>query len=289
MIPRKQFELWLRHQIFVDIDAGKCYKFAVKHVNSASKAGHAILNIDVPHVDGPPTDDWIADQIKLIEDITTADAAGAGGTQAYVVFSFHGEDAEKPTSRFSLRMAGDPSLEDADIESEPATKTGVLAQLMRHNEAIMRTSALQTSTVMTLMQRTTQQQAAIIEKLVEEKFNNIGTVEALLSQKNERDIEIMKASRDMEMKEKAFDTLKMLAPTVMNKLLTSGNPQNVATPQAISARDQQLAALADSMTTEQLEALQKVFNTEQLMTFIDVFSQIKKQQEVVAAQKASEK
>lgn len=281
MMPKKQFEGWLRHQLFVDIDNGQCSKFILKHVTSASRAGHTVLTIDVPREEGQPDDNWIQDNVKLIEETALADASGQGGVQGYVIFSFHGEDTDKPTARFSIRMAGEPNAEEDDISSEPPTKTGIISQVMRHNEAIMRSSMMTTSTVMTLMQRTLAQQASVIEKLTEEKFNNINIVESLLSQKNERDIEAEKAKETMALKRKAFDTLSLVAPTLVNKMLTSGNPNNAASPQAISARDAQLAALADTFTTEQLEKMQSVFTPDQLMIFIDVFSQIKQQQQTL--------
>lgn len=277
MIPLKQFESWLRHQLFVNVDDGHCQKIVVKDVTGSSKIGSNIISIDVPaDLNGDNADDWIKDNIKLIEETTGADAAGKGGTQTYVIMAYH-ETLDKSSARFTIRMQGDPNLEDDDVGSEPATKSGLLGQVMRHNEAIMRTAALQTATIMTQLQRTTQQQASIIEKLIEEKFNNIDVVEQLLSQKSERDIEVMKASRELEMKERALDTFKQIVPLAASKLL--GPKTTDAAPGPISDTDTQLGALADSISMDQLNALQQVFTPAQLMQFMDVFTKVKEKQE----------
>jgi hypothetical protein len=280
MVPKKQFEAWMRHQIFVDTDGGPCTKFVVKHVTGASKVGNIVMSLDVPQGEWS-SDDWIRDNILMIEQTTSSDAMGSGGTQSYIVQSFHGESKDKSSGRFMLKMQGDPDADDDEVSTEPATGKGLLAQMMRHTEAMMRTSSLSQATIMNAMQRTLAQQSQTIEKLVDEKFNNIATVETLLSQKNERDIETMKAQKSFEMKEKAFDTLRLVAPTIMNKLITSGNPKNVASAQAVSSRDMQLASLADTISEEQLMKLQTVFTTDQLLLFVDVFTQIKQQQTLI--------
>jgi hypothetical protein len=143
-MPKKQFEAWFRSQLYnVDTEIGRCRKFVLRHANSASRTGNIIITIDVPNVPEDETgivaDGWIEEVTKSIADMAQGDADGRGGRNNYAVQSYHGESTE-PSARFALRMDGEGDLEDDNFSSEPATKSGLIGQTMRHLEAVMRSA-----------------------------------------------------------------------------------------------------------------------------------------------------
>lgn len=282
MMPKKQFESWFRSQIYLVTDEGRCKKFVLRHVTSASRMGQAVLTIDVPsEVAGEEgiEDAWISESCRSIEDTAQGDADGAGGMNNYIVQSFHGEKPEKATARFTLKFHGGSDVETDEVSSEPPNKTGLLSQLMRHNEAIMRTATIVQGNALSTMQRTQARQESIIEGLLKEKFENFELIEKLLSQKDEREMAKAKAIQDMEMRDKLVDKVSLLAPMVINKFMSSGKPgEQKLLPEATTPVEQQLSSLADSIDENQLMQMQKIFSPEQLMTFVDVFSTIKKKQ-----------
>lgn len=267
-IPRKQFEVWLRNQLFILTERGKCTKIVLRRTTVSSKMGQEVLTIDVPQEDDSPDDNWITDVLTTIEEIAQADADGCGtGTQKYLVQTHH-EESNKPSAGFAIRMHADNDEED--IFSEPATKQGLLAQLMRHNEAIMRSTSHMQASVITNMQKTVARQESMINNLVDEKFNNIVVMERLLSNQQERDIENAKAGHKMELQGQIVNKLMLLAPTIVNKL-----GKGKLLEEKTSPYEQQISSLADTLTEEQLGALQKIFTPDQLLVLIDVFKQSK--------------
>lgn len=277
MIPVKQFEQWIRKQVFVMLDGGKCRQLVMRHVTSASRTGQVVLKLDVPEdVD----DNWVVTARDELSNTAQADSDGVGGMQSYVIHSFHGED-ETPTARFTIRMHGEAEVEDDNISTEPPTKSGLLSQTMRHLEAVMRTSAIMQASALQTTQRIVGQQEQIIEKLVKEKFDNIDTVEALLSQKSEREIEQARAAHKMDIQDKLVEKVNLLVPVIMGKIAGSGQKMLTAGQSPLEA---QLGALADSFDTDQLNALQKVMRPEQLMVLLDMITQVKQKQQ--AAQSA---
>lgn len=282
MIPEKQFEHWIRKQVFIIADDGKCTKLVMRHVTSASRTGQIVLSVEVPEdVD----DGWVTTTKEELINIAQADSEGIGGTQGYIILSYHGESAT-PSARFTIKMHSTADVDGDDISTEPPNQKGLLGQTMRHLEAVMRTSAMMQASTLSATQRMMGQQEMIIEKLIKEKFDNIDVVETLLSQKSDREIEQAKAAHALEMQDKIVDTVQLLLPVALNKL--KGNGQKML-PEKASGIDQQIAAIADTITTDQLTKMQQVFEPAQLMAILDLFSQAKQKKENLVDDKTDNK
>ena len=287
MMPKKQFESWMRNQIYMNTDGGACKRLVLRHVTGASRIGNSVLNIEVPTtLEGEEglSDVWIEETCKQIEDTAQGDADGAGGQNNYQVQSYHGE-SDKPSARFSLKMHGAVDLDNDDVSSEPANKTGLIAQTMRHLEAVMRTTTIVQANALSTMQRTQARQEQMIEKLIDEKFQNITVVESLLSQKNERDMAQAHAVQKMEMQEKVVDKLMLMAPLALNSFMAKKNNGQKLLPEEASQTEIQIASLADTMTMDQVEKLTGVLTPEQMMTIVNLFQTAKQNQETRLLQK----
>jgi len=287
-IPRKQFEVWLRNQLYILTDRGKCTRIVLRRATVSSRLGQEVLARDVPQEEGEPDDNWTDDMTSTIENIAQADANGCGaGTQKYLI-QVHHEGSDKATAGFTVRLVGDGEEDNDEIFSEPATKQGLFAQLMRHNEVITRISSTVQATALGTMQKVTAKQEIMIDKLLEEKYNNLTILEQLLSQKQERDLEAAKVGHKMEMQDTLVSKLMLLAPTVINKLSGGGNSQKLI-PEKTTPAEQQIASLAESMSEEQLAMLQKVFTMEQMIVWVDLFGQASEKQAKLVEQEHAEK
>jgi len=288
-MPKTQFAVWLRTQVFGQDE--KCRKIIIRHATPTARIGQVLFSIDVPNdkADDLNWDDWITEQVNTIENISQADAdSSVTGVEKYSIQTFHGED-NKPTATFSIRVKGENSDgEDDGLLSEPATKSGLLAQLMRHNEAIMRMSTVGTHDILKSMNAQIHNQEAVIEKLLNEKFDNIGMVDELISRKDERELAHAKASHDMEMKEKLFDKGMLLAPMIANKLLGKGNGGQKALPEDTSAVEQEMHSLATTLTEDELRQILKILPPEKALVLVDIFKTVCDKQDQLLQKKSDE-
>jgi len=260
---KSKLERWIRQQVFLDDEEkGRCKKLVLKHV-AGGRYGSEILSLPVPRkaVD----DGWFEEACNQIEIRIADDAEGLGGMQTYSVLSYYDKRADKPGSRFTIReTSADDNLEDA--ESEPPTKTGIITQMMRHNEAAIRISLMSVGQVLTALKSANARQADLIEKMTTEKLANIETMERLRSEEVERRILLQKAETDEKMKGEIFDKLATLLPIAINRI--SGKNLLPAKKTAMEAVAQ---GLVESITPEQLEQLQTVFQPNQLVALMEIF------------------
>lgn len=274
MIPKKQFEQWVRQQLFVATDEGPFRKFVLRHLSSATRTGSVLLTIESPENPEDLNDDWVENFLAQAQETAQGDSEGIGGTQRYRVEAYHGDSAA-PTARFSIRTYGESEPEDEGLSSEPPTKSGLQAQTMRHLEAVMRITAMTQNRAFDAQQKMLTILQSQNEKLLEEKWKNFELVESLLSQKDEREIERAKAVQKLEMQEKLVDKVTLLLPTAVNRLFGGNNGQKVL-PEKTTPMEEQLCALGETLQPTQLEELQRVLSTEQLMVFLDIFQNVNK-------------
>ncbi len=255
-MDRKKLDQWIRRQVYDDEgDAGRCLRLTLKHLGLSRREGQEIGFYKVPSA--KKTDEnWIVETVNRIEGDSMSDAGGIGGVQRYVVLAFYEKTGEKPMARFTFREAGHDEEYDED-ESEPATRAGHMAQMMRHNEAIMRIAVAGTGQVLSYLQRSNSNQAEIIEKLITEKMRGIETMEDLKSQEFERRLIREKEERDDKRKAEVFEKLMALAPVVVNKIAG----KNLLP--APSTEREMMRALLGSLSEDQLLSLSRILRPEQ--------------------------
>lgn len=195
------------------------------------------------------------------------DAEGMGGFQKYKVEGFFG--ASKKAGRIK-RFALDAREDIVDDEfSEPATSKGILTQMMRHNEVLMRSSAGSMNAVVTSLMK---QNAVLTNRLLtmEEKYSEMITVrERLLTEETEREVIRVQSVSAEKRKDEMLESIKLLLPSVIEKvggkMLPSG--ENGEKPDLTKAK---VAMLAKSIKPEQLSALSSVFSQAQLIALMEL-------------------
>lgn len=195
-----QLEKWVRVQVFKARSEGPCVRLVVRHVSLRAKLGSEIGSIDVPQ--GRLDDDWIEGTCAEIETMCQADASGMGrSVERYAILGYFGEN-DSHSTRMTLRVEGSDEEGDDDVESsEPATKAGSLAQLMRHNEAQAKINAQMFGSVTNFFSRTLEKLAQQNEALMVEKVQFMEVAEKLMSHEHERKLE----ESDREHKQKLID------------------------------------------------------------------------------------
>jgi hypothetical protein len=182
--------------------------------------------------------------------------------------------------------------EDMDDIEETPNKKGLLSQLMRHQEKVMKLAVGATKNVIDMQNRTIREAQERVKQLEERQVENIRLTEELVSGAHARNIEI----RRIEKKEKRMDEIAGMvmqgAPMLLQMVAASGvkagggEAQAVETGQAAqqtparaptgSRIEQLVEVLLGTFTQEQMMKMQAsgLFAPEQLMTLIEIAREI---------------
>lgn len=253
---------WLRQLVLTEHESGPVSRAVLRHV-SAGKVGADVLTFDVPD---EPTADLVEDIASQIELAAEGDADGLGGVQSYVVHAYRGKST-KSAARKTFRVAGDVS-DHGDLSSEPPTATGIVTQLMRHNEVLMRAATQGQAQVSAMLSRQLEAVSRRNSEMEDTRISTIETMENLLSQRHERDLDEMKATQRAELMDRLVSKTELLLPAVASKL--TGKPLSAENhPQTLLVKE-----LASSIKPDQFEKLSKIFNPEQLVALGNLFSSV---------------
>ena len=247
---------------------GRCTRIVLRHVVQGNKVGNEVASWNCPiEMD----EQWVQDTTNEVETSAHTDAGGLGGPQKYMLFAFFERSEAKPLARFPfLEHASDDvgGGEGDDLDTESPNAKGLTAQLMRHNEALMRTTMMGITQIIGTLQRQVSKQSDTIEKLVQEKFDNLDTMEELLSNKQKRDLEFKEAETKQKLLTDAAEKTMALLPVVVSKLTGK------ALPGAPSMNEELLKTFLSSITPEQLESLTKVLRPEQAMVVVELYQKL---------------
>lgn len=253
MFARNKLDAWIRRQVVRETEEdGPLRKLVLSHVANG-KLGNEVHTVSVPKRDNRENlEDFISLAINEFDAASEQDANGIGGTQTYIIQSVFGDNEEKTRARarFTFRVFGDEEEDTGEVSSEPATKSGLLTQLMRHNEGLTKSLVAANAQIISTLQRTIARQAEQLEKSDEQRIEGFRIMEDLLSEKNKRDIEAAREAHALDMKQDALNSVKMLLPVAINKMVGKH-----VLPENLSAKEAQFKALAESMTPDQFAGI----------------------------------
>lgn len=269
-IENKKLENWLRRQVFIHREEGECTKLVLRH-NGVNKT-QDVCTIPVKGADGE-----LQSAETLVSDIWQAawdDAEGQGGLQKYVVVAFFSSDPLRHVARLPFMIQatedGGEGDDDGPAGSEPATKQGMLAQQMRHNEAIMRTSTMATGDIIRTQNKIIGQLRERINDLENGQREGMVKYEELVTYHHEREVEILRVKGQEKRKDEAFDQLKALGPVIINKLLGKKLLAESTDPAVL-----QLKEFMASVTAEQMQKLQGVLGPGQLISIYNMYESLR--------------
>ena len=237
-------------------------RLVLNHLPIGSKVGHLVAEFEVPE---QPREDWLATTVMELEELSKSDADGIGGVQSYVILA-KGEN-DKTITRKTFRVAGKDDEDEAEpgAPSEPATKSGFLAQNQRHLEAVFKTSVVSAQATQTAMARVIDRLAEMNEKLMSDKIETMELVEALYTNQHERQLQLKQADLDGAMKDKVLDAVKPLLPLITakvtgQKMLPPGKSGDV------------IKALKDSIEPEQFAKLGEILKPHQQLLLVELMN-----------------
>ncbi len=268
-IAANRLVAWLRQQITIARPSGQVVRFELRHIPLGAKAGHEVATFDPPSRDS--AEDWLEDTAQQVLAAAENDAQNlnAAAPQAYVLLSYRKENETKADARFVLpRVTATEENVDGGYESEPASLKGAFAQQLRHNEALIRLMITNSNTLLETSQRNIERLTQHLEKREEQRVELFDTFEELLSKKQDRELERMKAEQRAEAFKQAIPDLKLLVGAIANKMtgakaLPSGPQSEMLARFFATLTDEQKQAIFGSLRPEQQTGLMEIFQAAQ--------------------------
>jgi hypothetical protein len=210
----------------------------------------------------------LGDLAMRIEETAHDDAEGLGGLQRYVV---HAMAEERPVSRLPFRISGGGEVPtsgiDDPLDSEPASGRGLLAQGMRHLEVMTRLHAEAVGQLVVTQQRTIARLAETNEAGEERRLRAVETVEAMISEKQER---VLKAKESAYRQELLAGTVGQLLPipkAILDHLSGDGEKRanrliamHTQLLKSFGKNPDRLAKILDNLSPEERALMEAIFD-----------------------------
>lgn len=201
---------------------------------------------------------------ERFDTLATTHAAGLSGSQQFQLYA-HFTDASVTSTKYPFRKAGES--QDIGIGTEGPTQTGLMAQLMRLNESVIRIGVLQSDALL-------KQQGKMVEDLIEMNKNlrdeNVQAFNALKEMiidrtkaEHEDKKELLLIQRRTEERQK----LLALAPGLINKVVG----RNILPESGLA--ELALTHLKSTLTPEQIEQIGMALTPEQLSVLMPLLQQ----------------
>lgn len=271
---------WLRLEIFKDTKLGRCVRFCVRHIAN-SKLGSEILDVEAPE---GADDNWIGSFVADVESHVEMDAGGLGGTQAYCILAFRAKEPDKATGRHTFRITVDEDVNDEPLNTEGPNKTGLVAQSMRHTEAMMRYSTVAIGQVIANQSRTIERLSAENEALLKQHARTFEVLEELQSHKHEREIEIRKAEFKEQVTRDMVNKAGLLLPSLVNRVVGKR-----LLPERTTPLEESIKQFMSSLTEDQMMTLAGVLTPEQQIALGSVVQSFDKRDEQQEQQELASK
>jgi hypothetical protein len=282
--PSNELAEWVAKQL-ARRGKGRLVRLALRHLGASKQASGDVEGVDVPE----DTDaGWVESTSTWLFTAAQADArALTGANESYVVLAFFEKDASMPAARHSMRVRGgaDADMEDDSdpLSSEPATSEGALAQMMRHNEVLMKMATQGSMRTIEALTRQLGTVTATNERMQAQRLEGIQAMEDLAQRKHERDIEARIIEATEQRKDELVGMAMPLIPMLANKLAGVK-----LLPGGIETGDGVRALLA-SITPDQVEKLFPILHPTQQTLLGTMFQEFKAEAEAREAKAAEER
>jgi len=201
----------------------------------------------------------------------------------YIVLAFY-ETYEFASSQSPPALFRTTRNTDDFEGSEPPTQKGLTTQLMRHTEALTRLLVANGAQTQSHMQSMLDKAFKRVEELENDRMEAIRLVEQISNDTHGREIEMKKETAKIGRQQEAWESFKVLAPTLLNKVAGKH-----LLPEKITPKAEIVHTLMASLTPEQIEALKGVFTPPQLIGFAELYELEAKEDERRKAEELEKK
>lgn len=193
------------------------------------------------------------------------DARMQKGSPRYVVTYFRSLERRQSDGRKWFTLAGGGHEFDGVEEMEGPTGTGIIAQLMRHNEASARLSLLASRDIMVEQRREIQELRSMVRHMMQGHFKLVETHEKLINEDHKRALDLRKSRFEEVKQEQIFGQIMLLLPIFMRFL--AGDKSDTI---RMAALEQQIRTFFGSMSEKQMGEIMGKLDQAQILSLMDL-------------------
>lgn len=259
---------WVRGQVFKE-RSNPLSKFVLRNANTGFR-GNEVEEFDLPAEQmGPEQVSAFADQIAQAAQ-RDADASGTK-LQRYMLVALELDSTTGPRFRFQVRGEG----ETEDDGEERPDKDGMISQMMRHNEALMRMATMGAQATITQLTRQLETANNTITKLNADRQQSFELIEEARSRQGEREIAQLAENSEQERKNMLFAAAMSKLDTYLPHILERLVGGKVAEGSAPAAPDE-LSGLLSGLSQQQIANIFQCLDAEQRVTLMRLFQNFRK-------------
>lgn len=231
-----------------------------------------------------------------------------GSHQRYTVMLYRGEDEREAEEAKSFTIQGSMLSHLLGGNTDSPTERGIIGQDLRQRNEMHALMLRSMEGIAGGLERQLRVEREWSTQLESQRRQYLITEQQMLDRSSERDLERQKAQKSEERLDMVVNVITGLAPMILSKLFekpaspapatssapSSGTPPAsggggggipqplVANYHRIAARDTAVSNVLGTLTPDQLQTLAKVMRPDQAMTFLEIYSSYKDEQEAVA-------
>ncbi len=269
MALEKDLENFFRREFAKNRGEKPLIKITVRHAASGAK-GLDVTSIDLADRESISIDDMnsLSDEILSI---AQTDADGQGGVNRYVVY-LHAKDEPRTVAKHPFKLRGIKDEFDEEGGDEPATLKGLVAQQMRHTEAMAKTMVHSVQGITQIMARRLEESDRTISRIMEVNQKNQQLLEDARNEEHTRNMELLQFEAKETRKSQMFEKLSVLVPVVLNKL-AGQKIMNADDPMVMM-----LKSFSESLSPEQMKSIQGTLKPEQAILLINIMKSTNQKQ-----------
>lgn len=271
----QHIESWVRREVaFPDPSRGKCHQVVVKHLSVDRKPQGDVARFPVKLEEGS---DEIAPLLIQIAEAAQNDANDLNsGIQSYALYAYFTADRSYVPRKIFRVSSVEEEIERDVNPSEPPTEKGLAAQLMRHNEVIMRQMTIATGMQLQTMQRENARLAEMNERYSQQQVDFLVLVQDLLDNSTKRRLDERQQEASLAIKEEAMQKLAALVPVVINRM---------AGQQVLPIEDRSfmlMSSFLENLTDQQQQDLLGQCSDSQKMVLAEILAEYEKKKSRLA-------
>jgi hypothetical protein len=217
----QQIADWIREHVAMPVAGrGKCRRIVLRHVNLENKPQGDVGAFNIPQDEGLAGEtDMI---VNKIVDASQRDANDfEGGIQKYALYAYYSDD-QNYVPRKIFRVAADDEVTRDVNPSEPPTERGLVAQTMRHLEAVMKTATVSVGVTVENLARQVREGQEAKKVTDQQTIDLMLLVQENINEAHRRRLDERREEMEMGIKEGLFEQLKVAIPIILNRI--SGKP-----------------------------------------------------------------
>ena len=213
----QQIDQWLRKQVILEDKLhGRANKIHLRHLSVDRKVQGDVTSFAVKLDPGSVE---IGPLIESICDAAQKDANDlASGIQLYALYAFFPDDLNYLPRKVFRVVGENEDFERELAPSEPPTEKGLVSQLMRHTENMMKTVTVSQGYMTGTLQRENQRLAEMNEKFSQQQIDFMVLLQDTMDQSHSRRLAEKKEEVAQAMKQTIISKLDALVPVIINRI-----------------------------------------------------------------------